>query len=144
VQLLREAGFSVEAYIDGTAARALLEPNPEGYAAVILDHRLPGCQGLELLRQLRARGHHRLPVVILTGDDRAPLQTAIRPLHARLIVKPVLPEDLIAVLVALIDPSRGRGDAAGAVWLRTERDDCHRTGARLSHRPGGGHRDHRR
>jgi two-component system, sensor histidine kinase len=106
VQLLREAGFSVEACIDGTAARALLEPNPEGYAAVILDHRLPGCQGLELLRQLRARGHHRLPVVILTGDDRAPLQTAIRPLRARLIVKPVLPEDLIAVLVALIDPSR--------------------------------------
>ncbi|NCC41494.1 MAG: response regulator [Gammaproteobacteria bacterium] len=106
VALLRDAGFSVEACIDGTAARTLLEPSPEDYAAVILDHRLPGCQGLELLRQLRARGHHRLPVVILTGDDRAPLQTAIRQLHARLIVKPVLPEDLITVLVTLIDPPR--------------------------------------
>ena len=101
---LREAGFRVDECVDGTAALALLEPNAHRYAAVILDHRLPGCLGVDILARLRASGHATLPVVILTGDDRAPLQAAIARLGAHLMVKPVLPERLIQTLATLIDP----------------------------------------
>ncbi len=40
----------------------------EDYALVILDRSLPGLDGLEVLRRLRARGN-TVPVLILTADD---------------------------------------------------------------------------
>ena len=102
---LRDAGFSVDACADGTSALALLEHSPRAYAAVILDHRMPGCQGLDILARLRASPTNTTPVVILTGDDRAPLQAAIARLGAHLMVKPVLPERLIGTIVTLIEQS---------------------------------------
>ncbi|NEX21792.1 response regulator [Thiorhodococcus mannitoliphagus] len=104
-RFLRDAGFSVDACADGTSAQALLEHAPHAYAGVILDHRMPGCQGLDILAQLRARGQNTTPVVILTGDDRAPLQAAITRLGAHLMVKPVRPERLIGTIVTLIEQS---------------------------------------
>ncbi|NEV61627.1 ATP-binding protein [Thiorhodococcus minor] len=102
---LREAGFDVDACADGTAALALLDQRPNAYAGVILDHRMPGCQGLDILAHLRASATKTPPAVILTGDDRAPLQAAIARLGAHLMVKPVLPEQLIATIVRLIEQS---------------------------------------
>jgi len=102
---LREAQFLVDECADGTAALALLRSRASDYAAVILDHRLPGHLGVDILAALREAGHLTLPVVILTGDDRAPLQAAIARLGAHLMVKPILPERLIETVVALIDPS---------------------------------------
>lgn len=72
---------------------------------MILDHRLPGRQGLDILAWLRASPANTTPVVILTGDDRAPLQAAIARLGAHLMVKPVQPERLIGTIVTLIEPS---------------------------------------
>ncbi|EGV28195.1 histidine kinase [Thiorhodococcus drewsii AZ1] len=102
---LREAGFSVDACADGTSALALWEHAPSAYAAVILDHRMPGCQGLDILARLRAFPTNTTPAVILTGDDRAPLQAAITRLGAHLMVKPVRPERLIETIVTLIEQS---------------------------------------
>ncbi|AFL73443.1 ATP-binding response regulator [Thiocystis violascens] len=105
-RFLREAGFSVDACADGTSAQALLLQSPNTYAAVILDHRMPGCLGLDILAWLRASNQQNSPpVVILTGDDRAPLQAAITRLGAHLMVKPVLPERLIGTIVTLIEQS---------------------------------------
>lgn len=101
---LREAGFSVDECIDGMAALALLQPSAHGYAAVILDHRLPGCLGVDILARLRSAGDTTTPVVILTGNDRAPLQAAIMDLGVHLLIKPILPETLIQTLATLIDP----------------------------------------
>jgi two-component system, sensor histidine kinase len=102
---LREAGFTVDECADGTSAAALLERSASAYAAVILDHRMPGGQGLDILARLRASQPNTTPAVILTGDDRAPLQAAINRLGAHLMVKPVLPERLIGTIVTLIEQS---------------------------------------
>jgi signal transduction histidine kinase/ActR/RegA family two-component response regulator len=103
---LREAGFEVDEYDDGASASAQLELAAGDYAAVVLDHRMPGRQGIDLLAALRAQGLAATPVVILSGDDRAPLQEAIERLGGHLMVKPIEPERLVETVARLID-SRG-------------------------------------
>ena len=64
---LRHAGFAVDVVGDGTAALAHALARPPDL--VVLDLMLPGTDGLEVFRQLRARTS--VPVVMLTalGDE---------------------------------------------------------------------------
>lgn len=72
VDVLRERlereGFGVRAVASGEETLQELERN--SYDVLLLDVGLPGMDGFETLRQLRARGHD-LPVVVLTarGDE---------------------------------------------------------------------------
>ena len=61
---LREAGHSVDHASTGPDGLHLA--SHETYDAWILDRMLPGLEGLELLRQLRAQGH-RTPALILSS-----------------------------------------------------------------------------
>jgi len=61
---LREAGHNVDHTASGTDG--LHMATHETYDALILDRMLPGMEGLELLRILRASGH-RTPVLILSS-----------------------------------------------------------------------------
>lgn len=65
---LEREGFGVYAVANGEAA--LDELAGGGYDLLLLDVGLPGMDGFETLRQLRARGHD-LPVIMLTarGDE---------------------------------------------------------------------------
>ena len=63
---LREQGYAVDTTGDGTEGLWYAENHP--YDAVILDLMLPGVDGLELLRRLRAAGN-RVPVLVLTARD---------------------------------------------------------------------------
>ena len=62
---LGRAGFTVDVLADGTLADGALRagPSPD---LLILDLGLPGLDGIELLRRLRARGDH-VPVLVLTA-----------------------------------------------------------------------------
>ena len=66
-EYLEPDGYRVEAVNDGNSgvARAL----SGGHALVVLDYMLPGLNGFEVLRQIRATS--RVPIVMLTarGDD---------------------------------------------------------------------------
>jgi two-component system response regulator CpxR len=66
-QYLKAEGFDLEAVTSGEqgVARAL----SGAHALVVLDVMLPGMQGFEILRQIRAQSH--IPVLMLTarGDD---------------------------------------------------------------------------
>ncbi len=64
---LQHAGFAVQVVADGTQALAQAAAAPPDL--VVLDLMLPGTDGLEVFRQLRARGP--VPVVMLTalGDE---------------------------------------------------------------------------
>ena len=68
--LLATAGFAVRVYESGSAlldAIGTLQPG-----CVVSDVRMPGIDGLELQRRLKARGL-RLPVIIMTGHGDVPL-----------------------------------------------------------------------
>lgn len=68
-QYLASRGFAVDVEEDGT--RGLERAQSGEYALVVLDVNLPGMDGFEVLRRLRAGSMAKLPVVMLTahGDE---------------------------------------------------------------------------
>ncbi|MFN2451253.1 MAG: PleD family two-component system response regulator [Candidatus Dormibacteria bacterium] len=63
-------GWEVHTATDGGAALALLSSQP--CDALICDLHMPGVDGLELCRRVRADPrHHALPVMVLSGADES-------------------------------------------------------------------------
>ena len=96
---LTPQGFAVE--IEGDGARGLERAQNGGYDLILLDVMLPGLNGLEVLRRLRAAGENQshTPIVMLTeqgeeidrvmglelgADDYLPKPFSMRELAARM------------------------------------------------------------
>lgn len=76
-QALEAEGYEVFEAADGKEAlTAIAEHEPE---VVILDHKMPAPDGMEVLRRLRAKGH-RFPVIMLTAHGN--VQTAVEAMKA--------------------------------------------------------------
>ncbi|MGD0528043.1 MAG: protein kinase [Polyangiaceae bacterium] len=86
-RLLRNAGWTVDEAAEGREALARL--GGTAYDAIVTDIDMPGLDGVELLRVLRARDD-RTPVVLMTGGPS--IQTAIDAVELgafRYLLKPV-------------------------------------------------------
>jgi two-component system response regulator FixJ len=112
--LLSSAGCAVRTF---EAAERLLEALADGNCGcVVSDVRMPGVDGLELLRRIKA-AHPSLPVVIITGHGDVPLAVEAMKLGAvDFVEKPFDDERLIGVVQAALagaaraaDPSDGIG-----------------------------------
>ncbi|HTA32600.1 MAG TPA: response regulator transcription factor [Solirubrobacteraceae bacterium] len=101
-------GFEVTTAIDGREAiRTLAIDSPD---AVILDVLMPGLDGLEVCRRLRATGN-RTPVLMLTA--RSEVSERVAGLEAGAddyLAKPFAREELIARLRALLRRTGWEGD----------------------------------
>lgn len=86
VKALELAGYETEPILDGgTAQRRLMETVP---ALIVLDLHLPGVNGVDLLRQIRA--DERLAetsIMVLTADGR--LAESLRSQATKTVIKPV-------------------------------------------------------
>ena len=116
VAYLERAGVVAEHAADGPAALAAAAQNPPD--AVVLDLMLPGIDGLEMCRRLRAT-RPDLPVLMLTArgeeEDRVlGLQTGADDY----VVKPFSPRELVLRVQSLL---RRTGPTAGASAPRTGR-----------------------
>lgn len=113
--LLRSADFGAEAYPSGMALLDALSSAVEGRTdCVLTDIRMPGLDGLELLRCLKARGF-RWPVVVMTAHGDVP--TAVRAMKAGasdFIEKPFDDEALLAVIGAAVDKAQAPAVAVKA------------------------------
>jgi len=95
-------GYEIELAGDGTEALSTLgrdEPQPD---AVILDVLMPGVDGLEVCRRLRAAGNH-VPVLMLTARDE--VENRVAGLDAGAddyVTKPFALEELLARVRALL------------------------------------------
>jgi two-component system, OmpR family, response regulator MprA len=95
-------GYEIELAGDGGEALAALggdEPQPD---AVILDVLMPGVDGLEVCRRLRATGNH-VPVLMLTARDE--VENRVAGLDAGAddyVTKPFALEELLARIRALL------------------------------------------
>ncbi|MBI3132365.1 MAG: hybrid sensor histidine kinase/response regulator [Acidobacteria bacterium] len=100
--LLRDAQFETFAVSDGAAALAAFETfRPD---LVVLDINMPGMDGLEVCRRIRATDAGRaLPVLFLTGDERPQTQAeAITAGGDDLIRKPSLQGQLLIRVRSLL------------------------------------------
>lgn len=111
--LLQSAGMPSETHASGLAfldALPLLGENAVG--CVLMDVRMPGLDGLELLRRLQDRGF-RWPVVVMTAHGD--VSTAVRAMKAGavdFIEKPFDDQVLLAAIEAALEASRASGAAA--------------------------------
>ncbi len=96
---LEEQGMQVELAPDGTAALELISGTP--FDVVVLDLRLPGVSGVEVLRTLRDRGI-TTPVLVLTAQDAVESKVqALRTGADDYVTKPFAFEEVLARVEAL-------------------------------------------
>ena len=112
---LREGleGETYDVVVERTGEAAFFRINTESFDAILLDLTLPGRDGLEILRALRARGL-KTPVLVLTARDT--LEDRVTGLDSGAddyLVKPFAFAELVARIRALVR----RGRAADAPRL---------------------------
>jgi FixJ family two-component response regulator len=98
--LLETHGFRIATYESGEALLAACEPGWQG--CVVLDLRLKGMDGLQVLAELRRRGVS-LPAIFLSGHGDIP--TTVRAMKAgasEFLTKPVSGEQLIPLIRAAL------------------------------------------
>lgn len=102
--LLSAAGFAVLPFV---SASQFLEDLPGlGFGCLVTDIRMPGIDGIELLKRLKA-GSIKLPVIIMTGHGDVPLAVEAMKLGAiDFLEKPFEDERLIGMIRTALDQSR--------------------------------------
>lgn len=100
VELLEDAGYTVHAYMRAEellSRRSALEPG-----CIVSDVRMPGMDGLTLLRRLRATGS-ALPLMLITGHGDVSMAVAAMKLGAvDFLEKPFEADTLLAAVEAAL------------------------------------------
>lgn len=122
-RLFQTEGWSVVTY--PTAEDFLSGPRPNGVACLLVDHALPGMDGVTLISQLRAE-RSSVPAVILTGHgDAAMAVAALRAGAFDMIEKPSSAAELLASIRQAFKSSdniRPQSEAQKAAQMRLERE----------------------
>jgi two-component system copper resistance phosphate regulon response regulator CusR len=96
---LEEHQWAVDLTADGEEGER--RASSEAYDLIVLDMRLPGKSGLDVLRSLRAKGFER-PVLVLTAQDAVDAKVAtLRAGADDYVTKPFAFEELLARVEAL-------------------------------------------
>jgi len=96
VAVLTRRGMKVESANDGLKALDLLSNEP--YDVLVLDLRMPGMDGIELLKAIRERDV-RTPVILLTGQlSIKQLAEAVKEGVAEVMLKPCRIDTLISCI----------------------------------------------
>src|SRR5665213_4018760 len=105
--LLDSAGYQV-ALFDSAVKFLDSLPNLE-FGCVVSDVRMPGLDGIELLKRMKA-GHSTFPIVIMTGHGDVPLAVEAMKLGAvDFLEKPFEDERLLSAVRLALSGRRDRG-----------------------------------
>jgi hypothetical protein len=101
--MLELSGIKVETALDGNAAIDMLE---SGLRAdmVISDYRLPGANGVEVIRRAHDLGGTEVPAVIMTGDTSSKVIEDAKLANCIVLRKPVDTDHLIELIEASLNP----------------------------------------
>ncbi len=108
VALLRDAGYRVREAQDGAACLAAVQARAP--ALILLDVSMPGIDGFETLRRLRAGDHRDIPVILVTGQrvDAESVGAGLELGAEEYLQKPVRPAELRARIRALLKLAAAR------------------------------------
>jgi PAS domain S-box-containing protein len=104
---LRRAGYAVDfAY---TMSAGVVRTDATRYAAILVDLKLPGGDGIDLILRIRANAHHRdTPIIVIAGDpDRG--RSDVRSSHLNILEwlrKPLDFERLVLALKTALAPQQ--------------------------------------
>jgi FixJ family two-component response regulator len=122
VAVLEDAGYEVRVYANAEGFLAVGAAAPTG--CVVSDVRMPGMDGLTLLRRLRAK-RSALPLVLITGHGDVSLAvTAMKAGAVDFLEKPFEPENLLAAVEAALRAQAseiGEREAVQAACRQLER-----------------------
>ncbi len=105
---------------NGLSAQRMLKET--AYDAVLVDLRMPGMDGLELIRWIRAEGF-RMPVIMISAHgDISDAVTALKEGAQDYIVKPFDPEELCIKIKSLVESSNLRNVVENA--KASSEDSC--------------------
>ena len=112
---LQRAGYTVRSAVDGHAAlRALTAEKPD---LVVLDLMLPGVDGLEITRRLRAEGE--TPIIMLTSRSEETDRIVGLEMGADdYVVKPFSPQELVSRVRAVLRRAGNKAQTDQAEVLR--------------------------
>jgi two-component system, LuxR family, response regulator FixJ len=114
--LLDSAGFNVRLF--DSAQTFLTALDGLAFGCVVTDIRMPGIDGIELLRRLHSSpGAQKLPVIVMTGHGDVPLAVEAMKLGALdFLEKPFEDERLIGMVETALshNESRAKGEAIAA------------------------------
>lgn len=124
--LLRSTGFRAETHVSGLAfLDALARPGRVPTECVLTDVRMPGLDGIELLRRLKERGFPG-PIIVMTAHGD--VSTAVQAMKAGaidFIEKPFDDEALLSAIGAALDHSVSQKtvtDAAARISFLSPRE----------------------
>ncbi len=103
-EVLRDAGYTVQTAADGTAALAALDEYD--FAVVVTDLRMPGADGLSVLKRARDISPQTLVLVMTAHGSVDTAVEALRAGAADYLLKPVMFEDLLAKVERLLEHRR--------------------------------------
>ena len=108
VALLRDAGYGVREASDGVSCLQAVEQRSP--ALILLDVSMPGLDGFETLRRLRAGPHRDVPVILVTGQrvDAESVGAGLELGAEEYLQKPVRPAELRARIRALVKLAAAR------------------------------------
>ena len=102
-RLLEGLGYRVETAADGPAALGMVEGAARAFAFVLLDLRMPGMDGVQVVRRLRAGGSD-VRVILCTGYPRSQVDPSVFSLGRVLFLqKPFGVDDLREQIASLRD-----------------------------------------
>jgi len=119
ISILTEAGYRARPSDSGRLALASVENSPPDL--ILLDMRLPGMDGLEVCRQLKARKESSdIPVLFVSGSADAQARVESLELGAvDFVIKPFDRAELLARVRIHLELSRLRSQLESQVTLRT-------------------------
>lgn len=111
--LLESAGLSVTQF--GSAEEFLQSWRPEMPGCLVLDVRLPGLNGMELLKELTGSGTG-IPIIIMTGHGDIPMvRKAMKAGAIEFLTKPFQDEELLQAIEQAFAADRVRREAEAAL-----------------------------
>jgi two-component system cell cycle sensor histidine kinase/response regulator CckA len=96
-RLLERSGFSVLVAANGVEGLELWHKRQGEIGLIITDVAMPRMGGHDLLEQVRVEAPD-LPVIMMSGDPDGESEYLARFRRVRLVVKPWLPEELVALV----------------------------------------------
>lgn len=99
--LFEERGYQVIRCSSGSQALEVLGRG--AVALVLVDLMMPGLNGIETVREIRARGHLALPIIAFTAAEEPVLHEEAKAAGcAKVLCKPLRPKQLVAEIEAFL------------------------------------------